>query len=156
MPVSGNIGNLGAGANKAKNVGMSDIIEQRDGRTGRFLAGNSGNGGRKPGLKNRLGESFVAVIAHDFSLHGEGVIERVRVEQPAIWLKIVSDLLPKEAEAKIAGAGSTIFHACDSVDEIIEVLLDDIGDDPHETLAFLDTVRAAILKRAADRARPVE
>jgi hypothetical protein len=42
---------------------MSDatIMAQRDTKTGRFLAGNSG-GGRKPGSRNKLSESFIADV----------------------------------------------------------------------------------------------
>jgi hypothetical protein len=128
----------------------------RDRTSGRFLPGNAGNGGRKPGQRNKLGENFLAAVAADFHLHGEGVIERVRVEQPAIWLKIVSDLLPREAEAKLAGAGeASIFRSCESIEQIFDVLFDDLGDDPDELLAFLDDVRSRLLARAADRAVPV-
>jgi hypothetical protein len=110
--------------------------------------------GRKPGSKNRLGESFIAAIASDFSLHGEGVIEQVRVERPEIWLKIVSDLLPKEAEAKIAGAGSTFFAGCETMGEIVAALLGEL--EIGEALELCDVLRAELLKVASDEAQPVE
>jgi hypothetical protein len=124
----------------------TEIIE----RDGRFLAGNSGNGG---GSRNRLGEEFIKAIAQDFSVHGTAAaIERARAENAAAYLKICSDLLPKDAADKIAGAGS-VFHACESVTEVIEALLGEFHI--TEAIGLCDELRDALVKRASDQARPI-
>ena len=58
---------------------MGDITMpiERDQRNGRFLAGNSGNGGRKPGSRNKLAESFVADLKEIWEEHGITALERV-------------------------------------------------------------------------------
>jgi hypothetical protein len=96
-------------------------------------SGNSGNGGRKPGSRNRLGEGFIKAVASDFAEHGIRVIETVRVERPEIWLKIVSDFLRKEAQDKIQGVGS-----CESIGEVVSALLAELGID--EALSMCDVL----------------
>lgn len=65
---------------------------------GRFLAGNSGNGGRPKGSRNKLGEDFLKVLAADFEQHGQQVIEKVRETKPEVHLRVVADLLPKDVK----------------------------------------------------------
>jgi hypothetical protein len=68
--------------------------------TGRFLAGNSGNGGRKRGSRNKLGEAFLQDLYADWQQHGPQVIETCRRNKPEVYLKVVASLLPKELEIK--------------------------------------------------------
>jgi hypothetical protein len=78
---------------------MSETVTQDDrDQRGRFLAGNGGNGGRKPGSRNKLGEEFLAKFAADVQEHGASVIERVRNERPEVYLKVWADLLPRKTE----------------------------------------------------------
>jgi hypothetical protein len=121
----------------------------------RRLGGNGGPG-RKLGSCNRHGENFLRAFADDFERFGVAVIERVRHQSPEIWLKLAGDLLPKETAQRMEGAGEhSIFRSCESVDAIFDLLFDDIGDDPHEILGFLDLVRSKLLERCADRALDV-
>src|SRR5207302_93422 len=53
---------------------------------GRFLAGNSG-GGRRKGSRNKLTERFLDAIADDFLEHGPEAIAKVRMDDPAMYLK---------------------------------------------------------------------
>jgi hypothetical protein len=62
---------------------------------GRFLTGNSG-GGRRKGSRNKLTERFLDTIADDFAEHGADAIAKVRVDDPAAYLKIVGSLIPRE------------------------------------------------------------
>ena len=55
-----------------------------------------GQGGRKKGSRNKLGEDFIQAIAEDFENHGAAVIVRVRQERPTDYLKVVASLLPKD------------------------------------------------------------
>lgn len=47
--------------------------------------------------KVHLFEQVYSVISDDFDRHGRAVVERVREENPAAYLKLVTSLLPKEA-----------------------------------------------------------
>jgi hypothetical protein len=82
----------------AKAIGdeMSERPKPEHDKRGRFIAGNSGNGGRPKGSRNKLGEEFVATLQADFMAHGAGVVERVRIEQPAAYLKVIASVIPKE------------------------------------------------------------
>lgn len=63
-----------------------------------FVRGQSGNpAGRPRGSRHRHAECFLAAFSSDFERHGPAVIEQVRHTMPHIYLKIASDLLPKES-----------------------------------------------------------
>lgn len=68
-------------------------MSERDAH-GRFLTGNSG-GGRPTGSRNKLTERFLDTIANDFAEHGAEAIAKVRTEDPAMYLKIVGSLIPR-------------------------------------------------------------
>ena len=67
---------------------------------GRFIAGNSGNGGRPKGSRNKLGEEFLRALYADFVAHGVEAIERTREEKPDAYLKVIASILPKQLEIK--------------------------------------------------------
>ncbi len=63
--------------------------------SGRFLTGNIG-GGRKKGARNKLTEMFVTAVADDFAEHGAGALSNLRATDPASYLKIVAQFVPRE------------------------------------------------------------
>jgi hypothetical protein len=69
----------------------------RDEASGRFLPGNKRSVGRPRGARDRHSRNFLTCFADDFEKHGAAVIAKVREEQPATWLRIAADLLPREA-----------------------------------------------------------
>jgi hypothetical protein len=60
-----------------------------------------GNPGRPRGSRNKLGEAFIAALAEDFEKHGVEVIERVRIEKPEAYIKVVASLLPKDLNLNV-------------------------------------------------------
>ena len=61
----------------------------------RFKPGQSGNpAGRRRGSRNRLNERFLDALCEDFDAHGVGVIEKVRLTNPAVYLRVVARLVP--------------------------------------------------------------
>src|SRR6187397_293268 len=60
-----------------------------------------GNPGRPRGSRNKLGEAFIAVLAEDFEKHGVEVIERVRIEKPESYIKVIASLLPKDLNLNV-------------------------------------------------------
>ena len=67
-----------------------------------FVKGQSGNPkGRPKGARQKLTEAVLKAYADDFAEHGTAVIERVRAEDPATYLRTTTSLLPKEMEATI-------------------------------------------------------
>ena len=65
----------------------------------RFKSGQSGNpAGRPKGSRNKVSEKLLEALATDFDAHGKEVIEKVRTDRPADYLKIVASLVPKQME----------------------------------------------------------
>jgi hypothetical protein len=64
-----------------------------------FQPGQSGNpAGRKPGSRVKLSEAFLAALHGDFAQHGKAAIERVRLDKPDAYLKVIASILPKQIE----------------------------------------------------------
>jgi hypothetical protein len=60
-----------------------------------------GQGGRRKGSRNKLGEEFIQAIADDFEKHGAEAIERVRIEKPEAYIKVIASLLPKDLNLNV-------------------------------------------------------
>jgi hypothetical protein len=63
---------------------------------GRFVGGNRISPGRKVGSRVKLAHDFVTTLQNKFNKYGGKAIEKVATEQPAQFLKIVADVLPRE------------------------------------------------------------
>lgn len=77
---------------------MDDKPKPEQDEKGRFVAGNSGSGGRPRGARAKLGEAFLQAMQEDFAKHGVVAVEAVRVEKPDQYLKVIASILPKEIE----------------------------------------------------------
>jgi hypothetical protein len=85
-----------------------------------------GNPGRPKGSRNKLGEHFIAALCADFEEHGASVIERVREDDPAVYLRVVAQIVPQ-----------TVL--------VSDARLDDLTDD--ELAVYLAAVREALRVR---------
>ena len=74
---------------------------ERDER-GRFLAGNSGNGGRRRGSRNLLAQAFIDALHDDFSQNGVSAIEIVRRTKPDVYVRVVAAILPRELDVALS------------------------------------------------------
>jgi hypothetical protein len=98
----------------------------------RFSADNPGRAKRK-GARDRLSAAFLAALADDFDAHGKSVVERVRTDDPATYLRVMAGVLPKELE--------------------VSRNLDDIGDaELSELIALIRAGLAAKDDGVTDRA----
>jgi hypothetical protein len=90
-----------------------------------FKPGQSGNpAGRPKGARSRLAESFISALASDFQANGIDAIKKVRQEEPAQYLRVVSSLVPKafdlgedEDGEKIAGVALITRGAIEAIIE---------------------------------------
>ena len=69
---------------------MTDKRDQR----GRFLSGNNGGPGRRPGSRNRLAEDFICDVHTAWAEHGPAVLAEVRKTHPLAFARLVSSVLP--------------------------------------------------------------
>jgi hypothetical protein len=118
---------------------MSDLeqtnkaLAERDAKTGRFVTGNVGGPGRKPGSRNKLGEAFVADLYADWREHGPKVIAEARESDPVAYLKVVASILPKMFEFE----HSVDLASLQTADEIVAQVRCEMGDRAAEMLMTL-------------------
>ena len=86
--------------NKAKPKGRDDY-KVGYGKPPREHSFKPGEGGRKKGSRNKLGEDFIQSLAEDFAKHGAAAIEKVRLEKPDAYIKVVASLLPKDVNLNV-------------------------------------------------------
>lgn len=67
-------------------------------KDGRFLSGNTASPGRPRGSRVKLSEAFLVALCGDFLRHGADTIERVRIDKPDAYLKVIASILPKQIE----------------------------------------------------------
>lgn len=96
--------------------------------------------GRPKGSKNKLSEDFIGALCKDFETHGEAVIENVRTEKPADYLKIIASIVPKELTINAP-----------TLDEMSDEELLDRLDQVRSLAAALSGAQAAPRAKAAGR-----
>ena len=86
---------------RAKGVAKAtDAASQKDARTGRFLAGNSGFGGRPKGSRNKLTTEFFDDFYAAWQKHGAQCLKDVAEKSPRDFVRAAAMLMPKEFEIK--------------------------------------------------------
>ncbi len=68
-----------------------------------FKPGNKAGKGRRKGSKNKITELYLDILRKDIAEHGEEVLERVRKEQPAVYIKLPAALVPRDLDVKYSG-----------------------------------------------------
>jgi hypothetical protein len=81
----------------------TDIVGPRD-HKGRFLPGNGGNGGRRPGARNKLGEQFLEDLRESWNECGPRALARCAEDDPAGYCRIVASLMPKDVDINVSGS----------------------------------------------------
>lgn len=85
----------------------SDVVNvsQRSDDTKRhhlWKPGQSGNPkGRPRGSRAKLAEDFVGDCYQSWQQHGAAVLERMVQEQPAVYLKVIAGILPKDVNINV-------------------------------------------------------
>jgi 2-oxoglutarate dehydrogenase complex dehydrogenase (E1) component-like enzyme len=68
---------------------------------GKFAPGWSGNpGGSVEATRRSFNKDFLLALAADFKKHGAAAIEKVRKQQPAVYMKICALLVPREMQVE--------------------------------------------------------
>jgi len=103
----------------------------RDPASGRFLTGNSG-GGRKVGSRNLLTTQFLDDLRDTWQTFGKQALERCATEEPAQFVRIVANLLPKQIEADVS-----LFSDVRSFAEAFDLALDTVNGNADDVLRRL-------------------
>lgn len=90
---------------------------QRD-HKGRFLPGNSGNGGRPKGSRNRLTSLVLSTVVADFEEHGAEALAKLREKDPAAYLQMAINLIPRQLIAQQEEMPD--FDSWEEVNEFLE------------------------------------
>src|SRR4026208_99088 len=87
---------------KTKMKRVTDKTEKKLRNLVPFKPGQSGNPkGRPKGARNRLGTQFLEALEADFNEFGPQAIALVREKKPEVYMRVVADLLPKEANINV-------------------------------------------------------
>ena len=91
-----------------------------------FKKGQSGNPlGRRVGSRDALNRAFINDLCNDWRQHGKGVIEKVRAEEPATYLRVVASLVPKDVN--IGKSGDELDHLTDEQLRALDSIIETIG-----------------------------
>jgi hypothetical protein len=81
---------------------VTDKTQKKQSNLVPFKPGQSGNPkGRPKGARNRLGTQFLEALEADFNKFGCQAIALVRERKPEVYMRVVADLLPKEANINV-------------------------------------------------------
>src|SRR4051794_26184725 len=76
------------------------VIEGRDPKTGQFLKGVKGVGGRKRGSRVKLAEDVVANVLESWRKNGPVVLERLACFEPSKYADFIAKVLPREVKVE--------------------------------------------------------
>jgi hypothetical protein len=80
---------------------LKKMTDGRDPETGRFVSGNNGGPGRQRGSRNKLGEAFVTDVYESWLKHGAETLERMRLDDPAAYVRVVANILPDQLDVGV-------------------------------------------------------
>ena len=96
---------------------LSESTEKKMRNLKPFKRGQSGNPkGRPKGARNRLGTQFLEALEADFNRFGIQAIALVRERKPETYMRVVADLLPKEANINVE-AGEAFVNLWRNISE---------------------------------------
>jgi hypothetical protein len=78
----------------------TEAASQKDAKTGRFLTGNSGFGGRPKGARSKLSTEFFDDLYETWQQHGAVALKKMAIDDPKDFVRATAQLMPKEFEIK--------------------------------------------------------
>jgi hypothetical protein len=85
---------------KPKAAAATETASQKDVKTGRFLPGNTGFGGRPKGARSKLTTEFFEDFCAAWKEHGVKALKDVAEKNPKDFVRAAAMLMPKELELK--------------------------------------------------------
>jgi hypothetical protein len=118
---------------------MTEITspQDRDSKTGRFLPGNSGLGGRPKGARSKLGEAFLEDLRDAWNAHGSEALRRCATEDPTQFCRIISNLLPRDIDINLTATVDSASFA-----ERFRAAVELLGNEPQAKLKTIEQENA--------------
>jgi hypothetical protein len=107
---------------------VSSKVDGRDPRSGQFLPGHTGMGGRPRGARSKLTTQFLDDLHTTWETHGKTALERCAIEEPAQFVRVVAGLLPREANLNVEQ--QTIFADISDYSQAFAMAVGIIACDP--------------------------
>ena len=85
---------------KERPLAATETASQKDPKTGRFLPGNSGFGGRPKGARSKLTTEFFENFYAAWQEHGSEALKKVAESSPRDFVRAAAMLMPKEFEIR--------------------------------------------------------
>lgn len=76
------------------------MAAQKDAKTGRFLPGNTGFGGRPRGARSKLTTEFFEDFYGAWQTHGPNALKQVAEQSPRDFVRAAAMLMPKDEVEK--------------------------------------------------------
>ena len=102
-----------------------DKRAEQDPKTGRFLPGNTGFGGRPKGSRNKLGEEFLEDLHAEWTEHGKSTLKLAREDKPMDFVRMVAGILPRDLLIRTAPEDAMTD---DELADTIQALADALAD----------------------------
>jgi len=119
---------------KTKRKPVSDKTEKKLRNLVPFKPGQSGNPkGRPKGARNRIGTQFLEALEADFNKFGSQVIAQVREKKPEVYMRVVADLLPKEANINVEAGEAFVKLWGRTSDGLGDELADSVDAEPGQS-----------------------
>ena len=116
--------------------------------TNLWQRGQSGNpAGRVRGSRNKLSEEVICALLRDFRKHGEKAIAKVRREQPGVYLRCLTLLIPREHKVEHSNLLKEL------TDEQLEAMIEYIKTSLEAQAGGPVKVIEGMIEPAADTAR---
>ena len=132
---------------------MDMAKDDRDEKTGRFLNGNKRSTGRPRGSRSKLSEAFISDLSDAWEAHGQDALVKCATQEPATFVKIVANLLPRKVDATLEVTSA--FEGYDLNDAIqfaqaYEIALRAIGAEPPPEMKTIEAQDKSVAVEVTD------
>jgi hypothetical protein len=110
----------------------------RDPKTGQFILGHTGAGGRPRGSRNKLSEQFISDLYDEWEKSGAQVLKTVAETDPVALMRVVAGLLPHKVDASLSIIDVDLLREQRTFMEAYRIARQIIGADDTEDMPLIE------------------